>query len=220
MPHSARIKDIEAYNNQIEKGEIHPCNLPKCHRCNKDSSSFKLHSYRERVFYVIVEMVVKFVRSALVRFKCPGCGKTYVWYPDFALPYKRYTRQAIVHFSKSFVDTDETTYKQAVMVGHDAPGYQDDDRTLSPSTIHRWISTCGRFEKIIRTSQELILQKDPATSFCRDIAQVNIAPHKYRSLSRKTLLERCWKLVKIEATFNILFQVSIFTNLGIRCGFS
>ena len=37
-------------------------------------------------------MLIKAAFCSLIRFRCPGCGKTFCFYPDFAIPYKHYTR--------------------------------------------------------------------------------------------------------------------------------
>jgi len=89
MPLSATPEDIKAYQKQLEKNKIKPDNLPPCLRCHVESTFFKEHAYRGRKFLVIVDMLVKTVLSALIRFRCPGCGKTFTYYPDFALPHKQ-----------------------------------------------------------------------------------------------------------------------------------
>jgi len=56
-----------------------------------------------------------FCIAPLVRFKCPGCGKTITFYPDFAVPHKHYTRQTVLGFATAYLKTD-ATYEQAVIV--------------------------------------------------------------------------------------------------------
>ena len=91
----------------------------------------------------------------------PGCGKTFTFYPDFAIPHKHYTRPSITGFSASYLESDDMTYQQAVMVDSSAPGYPQNDigrcSTLAPSTIHRWITTLGRFTETCRTALILLL---------------------------------------------------------------
>jgi hypothetical protein len=84
MPPTATLEDIKAYQQKVEKDKITPHNLPPCPRCSVDSSFFKIHAYRERRFLIIIEMLIKAAHCSLVRFICPGCGKTFTFYPDFA----------------------------------------------------------------------------------------------------------------------------------------
>jgi len=92
MPPTATLEDIKAHQLKIEKGKIRPDNLPPCPRCSVESEFFKIHAYRERRFLIIIEMLIKAAYCSLLRFKCPGCGKTFTHYPDFAIPQKHYTR--------------------------------------------------------------------------------------------------------------------------------
>jgi len=206
MPHSATMDDIKAYKDDLEKGKITPDDLPPCVRCHLNSFYFKLHAFRERVFYLIVDLIVSDFHISLPRFKCPGCGKSFTLYPDFALPYKRYTRQTIIHTSQSYVNNDSVTYEQAVMIEDSTPGYPDDSRTLAASSVHRWITSCGRFLNMIRSAQDLILQKNPLSNICRDIAEISIASRKYKTPERKFLLEQCGKLLKIENIFILILS--------------
>jgi hypothetical protein len=225
MPLTATLEDIKAYQQKVEKDKITPHNLPPCSRCSVDSSFFKIHAYRERRFLIIIEMLIKAARCSLVRFKCPGCGKTFTFYPDFAIPHKHYTRPSITGFSAAYLQYDDMTYQQAVMIDRSVPGYplsdlSADAPTLAPSTIHRWISTLGRFTHTCRTALILLLQENPVSSICRDLARLIIARRKYKTNERKKQLISCRHLVVIEAFFQATFKTSIFTKLATRCAFT
>ena len=150
MPPTATLEDIKAHQKRIEKDKITPDNLPSCPRCSVESAFFKIHAYRERRFLVIIEMLIKAAYCSLVRFRCPGCGKTFTDYPDFAIPHKHYTRQAIKGFVTNYLESNAMTYQQAVMVDNSVPGYSHNDATLAASTIHRWITTVGSFTQTCR----------------------------------------------------------------------
>jgi len=220
MPPTATLEDIKAHQLKVEKGKITPDNLPECPCCNVDSIFFKIHAYRERRFLIIIEMLIQAAYCSLVRFKCPGCGKTFTNYPDFAIPHKHYTRPSITGFSANYVESDEMTYQQAVMVDHSVPGYPQNDATLAPSTIHRWITTLGGFTQTCRTALILLLQENPVSSICRDLARLIIPPRKYKTKQRKKQLINCRQLVIIEAFFQVTFKTSIFTKLAMRCAFN
>ncbi len=72
---------------------------------------------------VIIKMMIQAVFSALMRFKCPGCGKTFTYYTEFEIPHKHYVQPVITDFSSMYVESDEMTYKQVVMIDNEAPGY-------------------------------------------------------------------------------------------------
>ena len=219
-PPTATLEAIKAYQQQVEKDKITPDRLPPCPRCNVDSSFFKIHAYRERRFLVIVEMFIKAAFCTLVRFRCPGCGKTFAFYPAFAVPYKHYSRQSVMGFSANYLESDDTTYQQAVMVDNSTPGWPQPDGTLAPSTIHRWITTLSRFTHTCRTALLLLLQENPLSSICRDLAQILIPQRKFKTQHRKKQLIGCRQLLMIEAVFKAAFKTSIFTKLATRCTFS
>ena len=218
MPQSATIDDIEAHQKLLEKGKITPDNLPSCIRCQLDSSYFKLHCYRERLFFILVEMVINRVGCTLVRFRCPGCNKTYTHYPSFAIPCKRYTRQSIMAFSQQYVEADDMKYEHSVMMDHEAVVYPD-GKSIAPSTIHRWISTLSGYVNTTRKALSCILQAATMSCIHRILAQVTAADRKYRSKQRKQQLIRCRQLETIEMHFIEIFGISIFTKLAIGCRF-
>ena len=220
MPPTATLEDIKAYQQKVEKDKITPHNLPPCPRCSVDSSFFKIHAYRERRFLIIVEMLIKAAFCSLIRFRCPGCGKTFTFYPDFAIPHKHYTRQSLMGFAANYLEYDDMTYQQAVMVDNSAPGYPQTERTLAPTTIHRWITTLGRLTKTCRTALSLLLQENPISSICRDLARIIIPKRKFKTNHRKKQLVGCRQLLMIETIFKATFNTSIFTKLATRCAFS
>jgi hypothetical protein len=220
MAPTATPEDIKAYQQKVEGDKITPHNLPPCPQCSVDSSFFKVHAYRERRFLIIVEMWIKAAFCTLIRFRCPGCGKTFTFYPDFAIPHKHYTRQSLIGFATNYLESDDMTYQQAVMVDNSAPGYPQTESTLAPSTIHRWITTLGRLTKTCRTALLLLLQEDPVSSICRDLARIIIPQRKFKSNHRKKQIIGCQQLLMIEAIFKATFNTSIFTKLATRCAFS
>ena len=222
MPPTATIEDIKAYRVKVEKGRITAQNLPPCRRCSLDAHYFKIHAYRERRFLIIVDMIVQPAHAPLVRFRCPGCGKSVVFYPDFALPHKHYTRQSIMGFAENYVAFEEATYRQAVMVREEqcVPGYPGDEKSLAPSTLHRWITSLGGLVNTAQKALSLICQENPASSACRDLAQLTIPRSKYRSQARKERLLNCFRLLVTEALFKATFHLSIFTKLATSCAFS
>lgn len=219
MPPTATLEDIKAHQEKVQKDKITPDNLPPCPRCNVESAFFKIHAYRERRFLIIIQMLVQAAYCSLVRFGCPGCGKTFTHYPEFALPHKHYTQPTITGASARYVESEKMTYQKSVMVDGSVPGYPQGDATLAPSTLHRWITTAGQWPRTCRTALTLLLQENPALSICRDLAHLIVPPRKYKTNHRKKQLIACRQLVLIAAFFQATFKKSIFTKLATRCAF-
>ena len=220
MPPTATYEDIKAYQAKVEKDEITPQGLPPCPVCEVESRFFKIHAYRERRFLIIVEMTVTGVWCALIRFKCPGCRKSFTYYPDFALPRKHYTRQTILGFAENYVVHEQSSYEKAVEPeAGGSPEYPDGQRSLAPSTVHRWVTSLCQLKQTARTALELIHQQEPGTSACRVLARLHTPRSKYRSSLRRDQLLGCLRLVVVEAFFKQLFGLSIFTRLATALGF-
>jgi len=217
---TATSEQIKQYSDLVRKGES-PCHLMFCPLCHVAPDHFKRHDKRRRKFLVIVEQVTHVVIGLLTCWKCPGCGTCFTGYPPFALPYKRYTLPTICAFSRRYVENDSMTYRKLIQqnpIGTLQPCY-DRECQLNHSTIHRWIGTLGQFDTIIRKAQDLILQADPASTVCRDLAGLTVACRKYTSERRKMLLLACRRLLDLEKRFCRLFDVSIFHNLATKCAY-
>ena len=191
MPLTATIEDIKAYQDKLEKNKITLDNLDCCPQCQLESIFFKIHAYRERRFLVIAKMLIKAVFCALVRFRCPGCGKTVTYYPDFAIPHKHYTRQTVLALTSAYVDNDQSTYQEATMVDDVVPESQDNGRPMAPSTIHRWVSTLA---DLLTTCQNDLAAKKSSWSFA---GHPTIAPKKYKTQKRKQCLLRCSLFLRV-----------------------
>lgn len=190
MPLSATIEDIKAYQAKVEKDKITSEGLPQCPICQLQPLFFKIHAYRERRFLLIIEMFVKSIFCTLVRFRCTRCGKTFTQYPEFAMPYKHYTRQTIERFSAAYVKDDQKTYETAAITDDGVPGYQGSRQVLATSTIYRWITTLAQL--ITSSGQDAIakISHKAGSHFCSD-SEPAIAKQKYRTAERKRCLLRC-----------------------------
>lgn len=217
---SATSEQIKQYSEQVRRSQ-NPCHLQFCPLCKVTPEHFKRHDKRQRKFLVIVEQFVHVVIGLLTCWKCPGCGTCFTEYPPFALPYKRYTLPTICAFSQRYVENDSMTYRKLIQqnpIGP-APICNPQECQLAHTTVHRWISTLGQFDTINRKTQDLILQADPTSTVCRDLAGLTVAPRKHTSEWRKTLLLGCRRLLELEKRFCRLFDVSIFHNLATKCAY-
>ncbi len=221
---SATAEQIQQHTEDIIQG-LASCYLPPCPRCQLASDLFKRHEKRSRQFYVVMNQLVVTLMGLLLRWKCPGCNKTMTEYPGFAIPYKRYTLPTILGFSSSYVANPDSSYRGLI----DACPLEHETKPdaevccasmMEHSTIHRWVTTLGGYSQIAREALNLILQTDPITSLCRDLAGLMIPSKKYTSNLRKKALLSCFRLVFLESIYQSVFPVSIFPRLATRCGYS
>jgi hypothetical protein len=206
MPPTATYEQIKAYQNQVEKNKIKPNDLGSCPRCHLESIFFKLHAYRERRFLVIVDLLVKAVFCTLVRFRCTGCGKTITSYPDFAIPHKHYTRQTIEGLSKGYVENDQKTYQDAVVIDNAVPERPVSGHALAPSSVHRWIGTLAALIIAHQQALKKSLQQKPAVQLGSHREPIQIPEKKYKTYHRQRLLLLCRWFFKIQDFLKIGFH--------------
>lgn len=174
--------DIETYSLDVLRNKIR-CGLPSCPVCNTQPDLFRRHQERPRKFRILCDALVQIVICLVIRWKCPGCNKTFTEQPPFALPFKRYTSDAILDRSGRYLEDDALTYRKTVLeegseIFHASTdeGNTPVDKVLSHTTPYRWIASFGGFKEIPRRALDIILQKDPATKVCRDLAALTISP--------------------------------------------
>jgi hypothetical protein len=101
-----------------------------------------------------------------------------------------------------------------------AVGYDETEQQLSHSSVHRWVSTFGQMPGLLSRSQDLILQKNPDSSVCRDAAGLTIPDRKHRSPDRKAVLESALRLLFVNVVFLKTFGRAIFPSFATRAGFT
>jgi hypothetical protein len=147
-------------------------------------------------------MLLKAVFCTLVRFRCPTCGKTFTFYPDFATPHKHYTVATILDFARCYVEDDQKTYEDAANTKNGVPEFLDTGKALAPSTIHRWISTLAN---LLATYQAVLSSSRPHKS-SYVYTQSSIPSKKYKSQQRKESLLRCRCFFRTRAFFKDQFH--------------
>jgi len=105
------------------------------------------------------------------------------------------------------------------MVDDSTPGYPDNEKTMAPSTVYRFITSLSRMAASARKALDLICQETSASDICRNIADLNVPLQKYKTTARKDILLKCMAFFDIEALFHHTFNTSIFTKLAIRYAF-
>ena len=216
---SVTIQQIEAHNQAVRDNKV-ACTLPPCDGCRVFPDQFTRHELRPRKFYVIIDEVVHIVNALLIRWKCPGCNKTFTQYADFALPYKRYSLPDMMQYARRYLENVKMTYAQLIRIWF--AGYQEselDERQLWPSTIHRWLTTLGGFIRLIGKAQSFVHQKDPRIGVTRLLAGLKVSVTKFKTPARAQTLIRCLQLLHLEPIFRRIFDVSIFPKLASACAF-
>jgi len=218
-PQSATKHDINKYTSQVKNNEV-LCNLPDCPCCKTASILFKRHELKERQFNIIENMIVHIVIGLIIRWKCPGCNKTFTQYPWFAVPYKRYTIPTIIDLCWQYLENALLSYRKLVEVLCPVEyKYKSGGMFLHHSTIYHWITTIGCYSVIIRESQRLILEADPSSSIVRVLSTISVFGRKYKNSIRKINLINSKKLICLEKVYSGIFGVSIFFRLSAVCLF-
>jgi hypothetical protein len=214
------IEEIQRYTESVRNGTL-TCDLDRCPRCGKRPSGFTRHDQRRRAFLVVVASIVHKVLSALTRWKCPLCGKPFTFYPVFALPHKRYVRDTVLEKVTRYVEDDAAAYRSAVKEQGRSVGYARtpegafDERQLSPSTVHRWLSSFSGLRSTLHEALRLIKEKSPGSGIFRSF--VPIVPWKYRSERRRLQLLACRRLLQADREYRGLFGRSVFPHLATVC---
>jgi transposase len=214
------LDEIQRYTASIETGTL-CCNLATCPRCGERPSGFTQHDRRRRTFLVLLAGLVYKVRSALPRWKCPICSKTFTFYPAFALPHKRYVRDAVLEKASRYVEDDTATYRTTVREQGLTLGYASsaegviDNRSLSHTAVHKWLTSLAGLTTTLRRATQLIRQKSSTSTIFRTF--LPLARAKYRSETRRQELMTCRRLFQADREYRLLFGASVFPHLGTVC---
>jgi hypothetical protein len=211
------MEKIKAHEKEILSGKV-PDDLQVCSKCKGNTRAFTLHESRPRLFLIIIDCFVQQVSSLLGRWKCSLCHRTFTHYPDFAIPYKRYVKDALMPLSRKYLEEDHATYASVVRKEEDAIVYKSSDSKkyecqLAGSTVWRWLAYIGSLTEAIRRALRMIREKDPSSGIFRQIQPVKA--RKYRSNERKRVLQQCIRFFTAEKELGRLFSGSIFPHFGI-----
>lgn len=211
---------INQYNQRVTDNLI-VCLLGPCSRCHNPPDQFRRHELRKRQFRVIADQVVHLVLGLLIRWKCPGCAKSFTQYPDFALPFKRYILPDMMRYAERYLAHESMTYSRLVIkwsAGYER--HQGDEGQLWPSTIHRWLTSLGGLRRVSAKAQEVIHQKNPSLGITRHLAQLSVSLRKFKTEQRQKLLLACRRLLHTEWIFDRIIKNSIFLKIAPTYGYT
>jgi hypothetical protein len=214
---------IQGYRHVAEGGGVR-CDVDACPRCGGHPGEFRLHDCRKRAFLYVLERLVQSTWCWLTRWKCSLCCKTFTLYPAFALPFKRYVAETVLGLSEHYVTEDTASYRRAVRVDGMPVFHAEKEagtmgtRILEHSTLHRWIPFFTGLGRVQREALKLIRAAAPASGVFRRIAPV--APWKYRSPERGTILQGARQFFVAAREYAALFGASIFPRLATACAWT
>ena len=211
------IEKIEAHEKQVLTGKM-PANLKFCEYCNEPSSSIRHHDARVMILYYIIECYVYRRKSRISRWKCIVCEKTFTYYPEYCLPYKRYVKTDIIKFCARYLGDVKSTYRNVVKDNISVIVHKDKEETkqseFSGTSVWRWQSFLSGLIKIEQKALQLIREKSCDSSIFRDVYIIN--SRKYKTINRKNQLLKAMKLLKVEEVFNTIFTSTIFPQFATR----
>lgn len=223
------LAQIKANEQEILKNNP-PKELKRCPKCKRNHEKFRLHALRERIFLLIVGSLVQEVRSFLGRFMCGLCQGSFTCYPAYALPYKRYLRPQIQEKSQEYVQESAKTYEEVASyekgpIFHEKSAKSSEQEMAKPqspakqekefakSSVWRWLSFFGKQQENLTRALDLIRQKNPQTKLLRHV--YGIAPRKYKSQSRKGLLQTAaWFLDAMKELSGVFGECEKFTEFA------
>lgn len=213
------IEKIKAHEKEVLSGII-PANLKACVFCKSSTESIRRHEGRYRMLYIVKGCYVDRRESCLCRWKCLICEKTFTYYPEYIIPYKRYIKESITEFCKKYLSNDEITYLDVVKSNGFRIVHKDSEDTItnefSGTSVWRWLKYLSTLEKLKQNALKLIREKSPACTIFRTIYLVSA--RKYRTTMRKEQLEKSMKLLDVAMIFKKEFGNSIFPHFATRYG--
>lgn len=184
------LSKIKDYEEKVITGEIldeaHLCVL-----CSSSGSNLSIHERRKRHIYIIDYGEVIDQVTLQARLKCAVCERTFTHYPDFITPHKRYIPLQVLELAERYREP-HTGYRKSISWNFRTICWQNKDRWFSHVTLWRWMSGFAR-QQILKRILSLIRQRAPSSGVFRRIAPV--CPEKFRSVERKKILERSFRLV-------------------------
>ena len=213
------INQIKSHEKEVRSG-LMPENLKSCAYCNEPSSSIKLHEARYRIFYYIIECYVYRKESWLGRWKCIVCKKTFTYYPDYCVAYKRYVKNAILKYSAKYLNNPQISYKKAVKSSFNVIVHKDKEETkhveFSGTTIWRWQTFLSSLSNLKQKALQLVREKSSESTIFREV--FSLSRGKYKTIKRKNQLLKSMKSLKTEEIFKSIFGSTIFPQFATLYG--
>ena len=185
---------------------LSPC-LESCPLCYSHNITFKQHDSRTRELRYCEYFFVKTFLLTLFRFKCSVCKKTFTFYPDFLLPYKRFITPSILSLCQAYLSMGEASYRQIVRPNDSQYAYQDSsNQELSHVSLWNWFKGLSALSTSAHKAAHWLFQLIPDCPVHRDVTPVN--PRKYRSEARLACLQQAEWVIRVnhylqEHTINV-----------------
>jgi hypothetical protein len=169
-----------------------------------EAFSFQKHGAVARVLLCVVGGLVHSLSTFLMRWRCGVCGRTFRHYPEGVAPHKRYVVLDLVRYGSRYLSEPAATYRRVVQsegplrgqpILHAEEAAEADwsearkegerGSALSHTTLWRFLGFVGSLS--VGWTRPFREQGRIEASEV-DFSAWLIAPHKYRSESRRTTL--------------------------------
>jgi len=184
----------------------------QCLSCGR--RHFRIHQYRGRWVFMVLESTVYPLRCLICRWLCVHCGGSFTHLPSECLPYKRYLRIEVESRSRAYIETEPMIYSRVVRergahVAYDGPVADahsteaekeaDDPPVLAPSTVYRWIGSIAA----CRDRHQPVVARAQASGPGPRLSKLVVSPLKYRSEVRRLILQACGSLLRAVAKISV-----------------
>lgn len=203
------LEEIKRHTASVAIGSAR-CRQDTCPHCSRPpgKKGFRRVGKRRRIFYVVVQSLVKKIVSFLLRWRCPCCRRSFTDYPPFAVPRRRYITEAIEQRCTRYLEDHTATYRRVVRDGIHACGYDRnedgtmDERHLVPATVHRWLTWLGEQTEKLSLVLDMVRVLAPRSTIHRQV--LPIPARKYRSQKRKEVLQVARRLLHAQAALGAI----------------
>lgn len=141
--------------------------------------------------------------------------------PTFILPYRRYASDSLLPLARDYLQQDRRSYQRTVapqgrVIGYVTPAGQAkiDERALCRSTLWRFLSFLGAQTVALQVGLQLYGEHDPLSTVHRFLGAV--APQKYRSPSRRDMLQIAKRLLHLRDHWDRAFGTPFFPRFATR----
>jgi len=203
---SDMVGKVKGHGQNVLRRQVErPSGCPKCER---RGGRFRFHEAKLRFFLVVVMRLVKRVPTHLARWKCPHCGRTFIAYPDFAVPHKHYVWQEVVERPHRYVEGAAVTYAEAagedgMPVFHDGEAGEREGAQMSRSTVWRWVGFIAACARVLRRLLRGIRR-------AAEVPAASLPTGRCRTRGRETVLRDCLDALGLEAEYRRQSGRSIF----------
>lgn len=182
-------KLICSYTKPIEEGNFSP--PENCALCGAHPDFFKFYDKRKRKLRLLNSNLVKVILTFLLRWRCPLCQGKFTDYPPFIEPHKRFAVPHMIKPCVRYLTDVKQSYADAAKAEDGGDICYPDDNNLCEQFFAK--STVWRFMEYLAGLKRPHLFPTVTISATKTPP---IAPSKYRSKNRLSLLQQAFAAIR------------------------